>query len=150
MRSLLGLVALTAVPAILATSAASVADEPRPCAQSLTFRWTSGRPIQLDVSHPPAAALQNPPFLTDPEISSATRGENRLGANVVFTLGPAAAGVLKTETASHLQQQLLIMLGDTVISAAIVREPVGDTVVVSGFDDGGSLTRLAELLRKRC
>jgi len=42
---------------------------------------------------------------------------------------------------------MMIMLGDSMISAAIVREPVRDVAVLSVPDDDERLDKLAKMLR---
>jgi hypothetical protein len=100
-----------------------------PCVQHLTFRWTSGKPIRIDVPHPPPTSLENPPFLQDPEIISIVSGQNRFGGTIIFTFGPSPAVTLAAESSTHIHQQMLIMLGDTVIIAAMVLERLSDVVV---------------------
>jgi len=100
-----------------------------PCAQHLTFRWTSGEPIRIDVIHPAPASLENRPFLSDPEILWVTEGRDRLGPEITVKLGPSAAATLADESEKHVEHQILILLGDRVLIAAIVRERLRDIVV---------------------
>jgi len=99
----------------------------------LTFRWTSGPGIGRDAIRPPAEALQNPPFLTDPKIVSVTPFKWWLGDSVKVKLAPEAVEVLSVETGKHIREQLLIMLGDELVFAPVVRERLGrDEMVLSG------------------
>jgi len=47
----------------------------------------------------------------------------------------------------HVAQQLLIMLDDTVVAAVIVREPISDIAVLSGFE-GERFSNLVHVLRR--
>jgi preprotein translocase subunit SecD len=137
-----------AVLAVLqAAMRVSVAAAESPCAEHLTFRWTSGNAIRTDVAHPDEASLRNQPFLRDPEIVSVTTGHDRFGPRVMIRFGAEAAAVLATETSAHVGQQMMIMLGDRMISAAIVREPVRDVAVLSVPYDDKRLDKLARMLR---
>lgn len=121
-----------------------------PCAQSLTFRWTSGDGIELDVLHPPPEALQNQPFLRDPEILWTRQGHDVIGPKLTFKLGPEAAAVFAVETASHRRHQLLIMLGDTVLVAAMVWERLDAEIELQGpEDDPAYYEQLANTLMRR-
>jgi len=105
------------------------------CANGLTFRWTSGDPIRLDVSRPVAASLANPPFLRDPEILSVSQDRDRFGARLTIKLGPVAGKVLAAQSEAHLKSQMLIMSGDTLIIATMVLGPLGDVIVLRAPED---------------
>jgi hypothetical protein len=132
----------------LATSPAAAADGHASCEQSLTFRWTSGDPINGGVSRPDAASLENLPFLRDPEILSVEVGHDRLGSNATIKIGDAAAETLRSQSSSHLHQQMLIMLGDTVVVAVMVLSPVGNVFVLN-VPDNDRLGRVIDTLRKQ-
>jgi hypothetical protein len=109
-------------------------DPAAPCIRHLTFRWTSSSPIRLDVTHPADIFLKNAPFLVDPEIVSVAIGNDRFGSNLTIRLGASAGAILAVESSTHVGQQMLIMLGDTVITAAMVRETIHDIMVLNGPD----------------
>ena len=67
----LRVIELTAVLPLMPESSIVLANRAEVWPQHLSFRWTSGDPIRTDVIHPQPAALQNPPFLIDPDIVSA-------------------------------------------------------------------------------
>jgi hypothetical protein len=121
------------------------ADSVAHCAQHLTFRWTSGDPIRLDVSHPAPASLVNQPFLRDPEILSVSIGQDRFGPNVTITLGPVPADVLASESAEHIGRQTLIMLEDTVIFSGIERDRISNTIMMHSFNED-KMDKLADIL----
>ena len=130
------------------TASAEIVGNPMPCASPLTFRWTSGEPIRLDVVHPGPAALMNPPFLHPPDITSVLVGRNRMGPTLTITLGPAAAAVLAAETSTHGDAQMLIMAGDTVVIAARVMGSLSGSVVLNGVENVAELQRRADTLRR--
>lgn len=141
-------IAIALVP--LAPSLALGQSTPDPaasCIRHLTFRWTSGEPIRLNVRHPAGGSLQNAPFLIDPEILSVTVGRDWLGPRLLINFGAAPAAVLASESSTHVGRQMLIMLGDSVITAAIVRGPFRDAMVLSGLERYENLSDLADALR---
>lgn len=138
---------IAVLAALQAAMAGSTAAAQSPCAEHLTFRWTSGNAVRTDVAHPDEASLRNQPFLRDPKIVSVTTGHDRFGPRVMIRFGAGAAAVLAAETSAHVGQQMMIMLGDSMISAAIVREPVREVAVLSVPYDDERLEKLAKMLR---
>ena len=142
------LVCLLAVAGAFAT--ASPAANAARCNKPLTFRWTSGEPIPANELHPPAASLKNHSFLRNPKILSvSTREDTDTGGPMLrVEFGPSAAAVLDAETSAHTYQQMLIMSGRTVVSAAIVRAPIKDGVVIIEAPFAGApLERLDNALK---
>jgi len=147
-RSVVDGVPCVFVTFFLAMTPAAAADNQASCNQRLTFRWTSGDPIKGGVSHPGAASLENQPFLRDPEILSVTPGHDWLGSNATIKVGAPAAEVLRVQSSSHLRQQMLIMLGDTVVVSAMVPAPISDVLVLH-MPDTDQLGRVVTTLRKQ-
>ena len=97
------------------------------CTPHLTFRWAAGGPVPRPGDHDPSArALGNEPFLRDPEILSVTTGKDWLGFYVRMTLGLAPAQIMLRQTSKHLDEFLVVMLGNIVIAAPWVTEPVSN------------------------
>jgi preprotein translocase subunit SecD len=125
----------------------AAAGELTSCGHNVTFRWNSGEAIVLNVSNPPAASLQNHPFLSNPEIVSVSSGRGVIGPIVTIRFGRAAAAVLAAQSSAHVHEQMLIMLDDTVVSAAIVMAPLSEVVVMQAPYEDERLTRLVDTLR---
>ena len=114
----------------------------------LVFRWTSGAPLAQDVIQPPEEALQNAPFLQDPELVSVTVDRTVQGPVIDVRLAPAPAKILAEETTAHLGQQMLMTLDGEVILAGVVPEPIlRGTAEIRNLHDRPQAEELARRLR---
>jgi hypothetical protein len=75
-------------------------------------------------------------------------GHDRLGSTLTIRLGEAAAAVIAAETSTHVNHQMLVMLGDTVVAAAIVRAPLHEDILITGLFDDQQRDRLTAALRR--